>query len=162
MSQMISNRKPNSCCNDRKSKPCKDSDTKVEFRYDERTLVNSIPIPVTGVELLKVEFDRVSEGNRVWLSGVISLNNNNPDSVATITISIVKDSPNIAPTTIYTLFLELDTEGRDDIQAVPFSHVDVNITNLFDVEYSIFVSSTIAGVISSGPNTLTALRFENK
>ncbi|MGG7078563.1 hypothetical protein [Clostridium sardiniense] len=168
MSQMNCNKNTDSYCNvkydpcyDKGSKPCKDSDTKVEFRYDERTPATPTPIPVTGVELLEVEFNRVARGNRVWLSGVISINNN-AAAVATITIRIVKDSPNIAPTTIYTLFVEVDAEGRDDQQAIPFSHVDVNVNNLFDVEYSVIVSASIAGVVTQGPNTLTALRFENK
>lgn len=168
MSQMTCNKNTNSCCNvkydpchDKGSKPCKDSATKVEFKYDERTPATPITIPVTGVELLEVEFDRVARGNRVWLSGVIEINNN-AAAVATITIRIVKDSPNIAPTTIYTLVVEVDAEGRDDQQAIPFSHVDVNVNNLFDVEYSVIVSASIAGVVTQGPNTLTALRFENK
>ncbi|ELC8442293.1 hypothetical protein QYB59_001315 [Clostridium perfringens] len=177
MSDMNYNRKPNHCCNakcdpchdkkdpcrDKDHKPCRDLETRVEFRYDERTPDPATPIPTTtpGVELLAVTFDEVEAGNRVWLSGVIAVDSN-VAQIVRLTIRIVKDSPNINPTTIYTLTVEIDVSSADDVSAIPFSHVDVNNVDLFDVRYSVFASANAAGLVSQGPNTLTALRFENK
>lgn len=178
MSDMNCNRKPNHCCNakcdkchdkdrdhchDKDRKPCKE-ETRVEFRYDERTPVPPTPIPLApaSVELLAVTFDEVEAGNRVWLSGVIAVDSNVGD-VTRLTITIVKDSPNINPITIYTLTVEIDVSSADDVSAIPFSHVDVNNVDLFDVRYSVFASANRANaLVSQGPNTLTALRFENK
>ncbi len=170
MPDMSYNRQPDPCgnvrydhCHDQENKPCKDLDTRVEFRYDERTPAEPISIPTTtpGVELLEVRFDKVAAGNRVWLSGVI-LVDSNVNQIARLTIRIVKDSPNINPITIYTSIVEIDVSSADDLSAIPFSHVDVNNVNLFDVRYRVFASSNIPGLVSQGPNTLTALRFENK
>lgn len=185
MSDMSCNRKPNHCCNakcdkchdkdrdhchdkkdpchDKDHKPCRDLETRVEFRYDENTPSPATPIPTTipGVELLAVTFDEVEAGNRVWLSGVIAVDSN-VAQIVRLTIRIVKDSPNIAPTTIYTLTVEIDVSSAADVSAIPFSHVDVNNADLFDVRYRVFASANATGLVSQGPNTLTALRFERK
>ena len=177
MSDMICNRKPNHCCN-AKCDPCRDKDrdhchdkdrkpcreeNRVEFRFDERTPDPPTPIPTTnpGVELLAVRFDEVERGDRVWLNGVIAVDNTTA-SIIRLTIRIVKDSPNMAPTTIYTLTVEIDVSSADDVSAIPFSHVDVNNADLFDVRYRVFASANATGLVSQGPNTLTALRFERK
>ncbi|EGT3616273.1 hypothetical protein FHH43_08515 [Clostridium perfringens] len=179
MSEMIYNRKPNHCCNAKcdpcrdKKDPCRDKDrnpcreeNRVEFRFDEttpdpRTLIPT-PLDSLGVELLSVTFDEVERRDRVWLSGVIQIDNES-NAVPFLRIRIVKDSPNMSPTTIYTLTVQIDAEGRDDVQAIPFSHVDVNNVDLFDVRYRVFASTDVANALfSEGPNTLTALRFERK
>lgn len=184
MSDMSCNRKPNHCCNakcdpcrdkdrdkchdkdrdkchDKDHKPCKE-ETRVEFEFDERDPV-ALPIPTTvpGVELLSVTFDEVERRDRVWLSGVIQIDNT-VEAVRDLFIRIVKDSPNMNPITIYTLRVQIDVTSAADISAIPFSHVDVNNADLFDVRYTVFASSNAAGLISDGPNTLTALRFERK
>ena len=178
MSDMSCNRKPNHCCNAKcdpcrdKKDPCRDKDRKpcreenrVEFRFDEttpdpRTLIPT-PLDSLGVELLSVTFDELERRDRVWLSGVIQIDNES-NAVPFLRIRIVKDSPDlISATTIYTLTVQIDAEGRDDVQAIPFSHVDVNNADLFDVRYRVFASTDVANALfSEGPNTLTALRFE--
>lgn len=192
MSDMSCNKKPNHCCKDKcdpcrdkkdrchdkdrcddKDDHCRDKDRKpcreenrVEFKFDERTpdprTLIPTPLESLGVELLSVTFDEVERRDRVWLSGVIQIDNES-NAVPFLRIRIVKDSPDLSDTTIYTLTVQIDAEGRDDVQAIPFSHVDVNNVDLFDVRYRVFASTDVANALfSEGPNTLTALRFERK
>ncbi|EOP20031.1 hypothetical protein CN570_19325 [Bacillus toyonensis] len=134
----------------------------IEFQYDERLITAPIlvpPAPAAPLQILTVNFDKINTGDRVWLSGIVSLNNNN-NVFSTVTLTITRISPlSGTPQVIYTQVFEIDNEGDDDQIQTPFSHVDVPTTQLFDVRYQVRVTVGNPNLFVQGVNTLTALRF---
>ncbi|KAB2446261.1 hypothetical protein ACQCWD_27535 [Bacillus thuringiensis] len=134
----------------------------IEFEYDERFITTPIlvpPAPAAPLTILTVNFDKINTGDRVWLSGIVSLNNNN-NVFSTVTLTITRTSPlSGTPQVIYTQVFEIDNEGDDDQIQTPFSHVDVPTTQLFDVRYQVRVTVGNPNLFVQGVNTLTALRF---
>jgi hypothetical protein len=133
----------------------------IEFKYDERIVPGLLPVPITpeSIALLAVDFSKVHAGDRVWLSGVISLNNNNALTNAAL-LTITRQSPiSAAPQTIFSQTFELSQEGSDDITQIPFSFVDVPLTQLFDARYTVRLTAGSAELFVSGPITLTAQRI---
>lgn len=134
----------------------------IEFQYDEGFITTPIlvpPAPAAPLPILTVNFDRINTGDRVWLSGIVSLNNNN-SVFSTVTLTITRTSPlSGTPQVIYTQIYEIDNEGDDDQVQTPFSHVDVSTSQLFDVRYQVRVTVGNPNLFVQGTNTLTALRF---
>jgi hypothetical protein len=131
-----------------------------EFKYDQRTF-SATPIPIEPVTfpIVQVDFDTIHAGDRVWLSGVIGLDN---DAAAfdTVVLTITRQSPIAGtPVTIYTQVFELSQEGSDDITQVPYSHVDVPLTELFDARYTVRISTFATNKFLEGQSILTAQRI---
>jgi len=156
------------CCNSKHDHNSCPNNQIVEFRYDETpTTPVGIVIsedPDDPTQALAVRFDEINPGDRVWLSGVICVNNSDTDLARTLRLVIQKISPITGtPEPIYTLFAEIDAETitSDDFTVVPFSHVDVSNTQLFDVQYRVVLAVTAGdpNVFLESPNTLTAVRF---
>lgn len=133
-----------------------------EFKYDERVGDLIIPIPPTPaapVTVLQVDFDKINVGDRIWLNGIVSLNNNN-NTFSTVTLTILRTSPILGtPQVVYTQVFEIDNEGDDDLTQVPFSHVDVPTTQLFDIVYQVRITVGNPNLFVQTPNTLTASRI---
>jgi hypothetical protein len=131
-----------------------------EFKYDQR-IYNAVPVPIEPVTLpvVEVDLDTVHAGDRVWLSGVIGLNNNNA-TFDTVVLTITRQSPiSGTPVTIYTQSFEISQEGSDDITQVPYSHVDVPLTELFDARYTVRISTFGTGLTLQGQSILTVQRI---
>jgi hypothetical protein len=141
------------CC------PKKEGDP-IEFKYDQ-FVAGALPVPIAPVSLpiLDLDYDVVHAGDRVWLSGVVGLNNN-AATFQSVELTITRQSPiSGTPETIFTQSFEISQEGSDDITQVPFSFVDVPATRLFDVRYTVRISTFGSDLFVSGPNTLTAQRI---
>lgn len=149
----------------------------VEFQFDERPDGDDIPIsiePEKPTQMLEVAFRKVYQGDIIWLNGVVVLDHEYEQDMddeevreernANITIIIQKTSSLIdTPKPIYTL--EVDLAPASDDVAIPFSHVDVETTELSNVRYKVLVYSdeeSVEDVDIEGPNTLTALRFMSR
>lgn len=149
----------------------------IEFQFDERADGDDVPVsidPTNPTQMLEVAFKKVCPGDIVWLSGVVVLDHEyeqdledeeeedkREEESANITIIIQKTSSLIdTPKPIYTL--EVDLAPASDDVAIPFSHVDVETTELSNVRYKVLVYSDEENpedVDIEGPNTLTAIRF---
>lgn len=134
---------------------------KVEFKYDEIDPTGNIPSS-TPTPVLQVDFSTINPGDRVWLSGIVSLENDN-DSVVPIRITITRSSPlGSTPVTIYSMRFDIDKSTGNAEVVEPFSHVDVPSTQLFDVRYQVLITVAVADTLfigNVGPHTLTAIRF---
>ncbi|WP_195988932.1 hypothetical protein [Clostridium sp. D53t1_180928_C8] len=148
--------------------------SEIEFQFDERPDGDDVPISIDAMNpthMLEVGFKQVFAGDVIWLNGVVVLDHEyEPDledgetteaENANITIIIQKVSSLMStPKPIYTL--EVDLAPASDDVAIPFSHVDIETTNLRNVRYRVLVYSdakAMEDVDIEGPNTLTAIRF---
>lgn len=146
----------------------------MEVQVDERPDGDDVVVSIDSTkptQMLEVGFEKVDRGDMIWLNGVVVLDHEYEQDLedgedreernANITIIIQKSSSlNPTPKPIYTL--EVDLAPASDDVAIPFSHVDVEITNRKDVRYSVVVYSdeeSVEDVDIEGPNTLTAIRF---
>jgi hypothetical protein len=152
------------CCMDKDSNSGIANNQIIEFQYDERGQTNTnIPIsgnPSAPTQALSVRFNQINQGDRVWLSGVIVVDNNDMNAAANLLLIIQRVSPITGtPEEIYSFQVNInaDTIPGDDRTIVPFSHVDVPSTQLFDIEYRVVLADQTLSL--SGPNTLTAVRF---
>lgn len=153
----------NVCCKDPEKKKGnkRNNYDNVEFRFDERTPAAPVPIPpapAAPVPLLEVGFDELNPGDRVWLNGIVSLNNNN-NVFSTVTLTITRTPVGGAAQTIYTQVFEIDNEGDDDQGQVPFSHVDTLTAQIFNARYRVLITVGNPNLTAQGTNTLTAIRF---
>ncbi|MEH6945121.1 hypothetical protein [Bacillus sp. JJ722] len=154
----------NPCCCV-KTKQCSQSPinpSNIEFQFDEISELTIIPLPqspIPPVPLLTISFSTVKAGDRVLLSGIISLINTTPN-FANISLRIVRTAPLLSnPETIYTQAFVIDSEGDDNATQIPFSHIDVVTNQLFEVRYRVLVESFQPNVIATNPSTLSAIRF---
>lgn len=157
----IQNISRNNDKNDNKQKgfSCHDE---VEFKYDETNSPGERIPPTTPTPVLQVDFSTINPGDRVWLSGIVNLENDN-DSVMPIRITITRSSPlGSTPVTIYSMRFDIDKSTGNAEVVEPFSHVDVPSTQLFDVRYQVLITVAVADKLfigNVGPHTLTAIRF---
>ncbi|MGG3572580.1 hypothetical protein ABES80_08790 [Bacillus gobiensis] len=137
-----------------------------EFKFDEKNtdiIIKIPPEPAPPVPILQVNFRKINAGDRVWLNGIITANNNNINTFSEVTLTITRTSPQTGTQVIYSQFFEVDDEdagkGNDDVTTVPFSHVDVPTTKLNNVRYQVRVTVNNPNFFVQNPLTLTASRI---
>lgn len=129
-----------------------------EFQFDQNFFDREIF--EEPISILQVEFNRVSAGDKIWFSGIVSVDNDD-DEFVTLVLNIVRTRANGLSNTIYTQLFEIDEENQDDITQIPFAHVQVEANGISDVTYTVTIErqDNTGEVFLFGQSTLTAVRF---
>lgn len=162
-------KKDDHCRKDHKKDDCKKDhkkENKAELKDFEFYTLNpnvqtpnrfELPVDMQS-PIASVTLDRVKKGDVVWLSGVVGLDNDDPNDNATITLRIFKGSPSvfIPGEEIYRAVIEIEDENNDDQVVEPFAHVDVITENDKNVTYTVTLETDEDPVFVNGPVTFTA------
>ncbi|MDT3766452.1 hypothetical protein [Priestia filamentosa] len=125
----------------------------VQFVHENRQY-NDFPIPPGVTELvLTLTFDQLNADDRVWLNGIVSVNNN-LNNFTTAVLTITRGNQEI-----YRSEVEVDRETNDDSTIIPFSFVDELNQDLANVQYTVFIFVGNPAFFLDGPSTLTAQRM---
>ncbi|EPD54216.1 hypothetical protein HMPREF1210_00201 [Paenisporosarcina sp. HGH0030] len=141
---------------------CTGKTDKVEFQSDKSFLDDEIF--EEPIQVLQVSFNKICEGDKVWLSGIVGFDNDTDvcgNDVAVIKLTIVRTTASGSERTIYRQTFEIDQPGHDDLTQVPFAHVEFESNENKNVTYTVFVQrlNENRDVFLFGQNTLAALRI---
>jgi len=149
-------------CPEKKEKchQCRGKQNTFEFQSDERNYPKEIEYSPTVA--LRVTFDKICANDKVWLSGIIGVDNDTTLNDADLLITIVRSVGDYDDIIYYQRY-EVDLSLFDvfnDRTTIPFSHVEKESNEKRDVTYTVFVQRVDSSDINlQGPRTLTALRI---
>ena len=139
---------------------CKGKQNTFEFQSDERNYPKEIDYKPTVA--LRVTFDKICANDKVWLSGIVGVNNNTTFNDADLLLTIVRSVGDYDDIIYYQRY-EVDLSAFDvfnDRTTIPFAHVEKESNEKRDVTYTVYVQRVDSSDINlQGPRTLTALRI---